>query len=62
MDVADLNDWQLAVYNEILERGPLTMHQVIAATALPVKEVRPLLVQLEQARLILLRNDGWYAP
>ncbi|HEV3319938.1 MAG TPA: hypothetical protein VG053_09490 [Solirubrobacteraceae bacterium] len=62
MDVADLNGWQLAVYNEILERGPLTMHQVVAATALPAKEVRPLLVQLAQARLILLRNDGWYAP
>jgi predicted Rossmann fold nucleotide-binding protein DprA/Smf involved in DNA uptake len=62
MDVADLNDWQHAVYTEILEHGPLTMHQVIAATALPAKEVRPLLAQLEQARLILLRDDGWYAP
>jgi hypothetical protein len=27
VDVADLNDWQLAVYNEILERGPLTMRK-----------------------------------
>jgi predicted Rossmann fold nucleotide-binding protein DprA/Smf involved in DNA uptake len=62
VDVPDLNDWQLAVYNEILERGPLTMHQVVAATALPAKEVRPLLAQLEQARLILRREDGWYAP
>jgi predicted Rossmann fold nucleotide-binding protein DprA/Smf involved in DNA uptake len=62
VDVADLNDWQRAVYGEILERGPLTMDRVIAATALPAKEVRPLLAQLEEARLILLRDDGWYAP
>lgn len=46
MDV-DLNGWQRAVYDEILERGPLTMDQVIAATVLPAKEVRPLLAQLE---------------
>ncbi len=58
----DLNDWQQAVYDAILERGPLTMDQVIATTALPAKEVRPLLAQLEQARLILRRDDGWYAP
>ncbi len=62
MDLADLNDWQLAVYNVILERGPLTMHQVVAATILPAKEVRRLLAELEQARLILRRDDGWYAP
>jgi predicted Rossmann fold nucleotide-binding protein DprA/Smf involved in DNA uptake len=62
VDVADLNDWQDALYSAILELGPLTMDQVVAATALPAKEVRPLLTQLEQARLILLRDDGWYAP
>ena len=62
MDAANLNDWQRAVYSEILERGPLTMDQVVAATALPAKAVRPLLAELEQARLILLRDDGWYAP
>jgi transcription initiation factor IIE alpha subunit len=61
MDV-DLNDWQQAVYDEILERGPLTTNEVITATALPAKEVRPLLTQLEQARLILRRADSWYAP
>jgi hypothetical protein len=59
--VADLNDWQHAVYRGILERGPLTIDQVIAAMALPAKEVRPLLAQLEQAHLTLPRDDGWYA-
>ena len=62
MGTADLNDWEHAVYQAILELGPLRVSQIVTATMLPAKEVGPLLAQLEHAGLILLRDDGWYAP
>lgn len=57
----ELNDWQRAAYEYILQRGPLIADEVVAATALPLKEVRPILGQLENLGLIVPVDKRWRA-
>jgi hypothetical protein len=59
VELDDLNDWQRSIYMAIAERGPLTEREIVRATILPAKEVRPIVEQLTTLGAIYKTDNGW---
>ncbi len=59
MDIDDLNDWQRLIYLAIAESGPLTEDQIVRATFLPAKEVRPIVAWFAAGGAIRETDSGW---
>ena len=59
MNLEDMNDWQQSIYLAIAERGPLTEQDIVRATFLPAKEVRPIVEWLAARGAIHETASGW---
>lgn len=60
MSIDELDDWR-AAHECVLQLGPVSADEIVRATALPKKEVVPLLARLQELGLIHKIEDRWRA-